>query len=489
MRIERKHVRRTALHHLLVVRKGLPEEKVLPLHEGAKAEGWLSYILPLAGLILLGFAIVGSSSWALRLPFVIVGTLLVLWAIVGVRRLRWNLKVRGGFAMVTPRFFVIVDHSGIRSQPVWDFSECSAKRASGGSLELRFRFGTKTLPVPFHLPNKDRAEKLVGWLGGHREASKRLLEQASIADRLKSGDWRAWGDLDPFPEISEKEKLGLAGKMEAASFWLGMKSRWVEITALVVSAVTLFFAVSACIDYNVYQEAHAVGTATAYREYLGDKRNVYYRGTAGYWLRALYDREIEAYNNRWGTSSGAAAFVTMLEYLRDHDIYSVPLTFEGRNLVKDVREEGFVVVSAVASFSIDKNRSRERSVAVEVGRTIGQYFPSDILRVDEGTARNGPHIAVDYTYRNESGSLYYPVDQSHLPESARTWYYGVQIDWTLSLYLLSGQPPIHQFTLTSEPAPQFTSYGESASAVYDAMAESAFDDFEDAFNEAFLSGS
>ncbi|MCK4600531.1 hypothetical protein KAU37_12085 [Candidatus Bipolaricaulota bacterium] len=488
MQVSRTSLSRAVRRRLIAMKRELPAEQVLYLSGDIEPSVWWACLLSIAGLAVLGVLVMQSADWRLHVPFVIGGVLLFGWAAVSIRRLVWQLQTRGGFALMTQRFFIVVDRAGVRSQPVWKFEQCVSKGAASGHHELLFRFGEQTLAVPYPASEKEKAETFVRWLMTYREECERKFEDWPIELRVEANNWAGWDDVDPFPGYPDEAKYGLRTDTTKPSFMRRVKLRWIEMAALILSAAALFFAVAAVIDQNAFLEADAIGTASAYRTYLRDSRNTYHRRTARYRIYALYNREIDEYNAQWGTSSGAVAFIKMLEYLRDNNLYSVPLVFEGRNEVEDVRVEGLSVVSAVESFSISKNFSRERSLSVEVSRTIGGVFPSDILQIDEGRAGYGPYIAVSYTYSNKPDSFYYPTEQGNLAEGARTWYHGVEIRWSLSLYLSSQQQPIHQFQLTSTPAPYFTAYGEGTAAVYDAMAESAFGDFEYAFYEEFLSG-
>jgi hypothetical protein len=387
--------------------------------------------------------------------------------------------------MITPRLFVLADSTGIHFEPVWNFSKCAASRVPGG-LELHFHFGPKTIAVPFHLSQKARAERFVTTLMGLAEASRRLLERISVAERIQSGNWSEWEDSDLFPGVPDALKYGSRFSETRELVWRRIVSRMPEFLALGVSTAAMLIAVPAVIDANQFQKAERMNTATAYRVYLQVDENTRHRAAARSRLAALYNHEIAAYLARSGLASGASGFVEMLQYMRDHDVYAVPLTFESKSQVIDLPEPGYRIISVAPHFTPERNRAREEAVVSGVRKTISTLFPADILQIAEQSAA-GPRIAVTYTYANKLGSLYYFTREETLPKSQRTWFYGIEIDWVLSLYIPTQTAPLHRFDLTSEPATTITIIGSStAENVYNLMAESAFADFNRTFRTAFF---
>jgi hypothetical protein len=426
-----------------------------------------------------------TAEWGPRFPLVIAGALLLTWAFVSVRRLVWILRARGGFLIVTPRLLVMADLAGIHTEPVWNFTQCAARRAPGG-LELHFHFGTKTLAVPYHPSQKARAERFVTTLMVLAEVSRRLLEKVPAAERIQSGNWSEWEDSDPFPDVPDGVKYGSPSSEAREPLKRRITSRWTEFAALAVATVALLFTVPTIIDANAFQKAAVLDTATSYRAYLQVGENVRHRTTARSRLAALYDREIAAYLARSGSASGASGFAEMLRYMRDHDVYAVPLTFESKSQVVDLPVSGYKIISVAPHFTPERNRAREQVVVAGVRKTISTLFPNDILQIAEQSS-DGPRIAVNYTYANQLGSRYYFVREESLPESRRTWFYGIEVNWELSLYVPTQTTPVHRFVLTSVPAMTITiGRDETPENVYNLMAKSAFDDFDSAFRAEFF---
>jgi len=63
MWIKRQSARNAVVRLLLTMRKELPEERVLPIRGGTKPGGWLLQVLPVAGLVVWGFALRASADW------------------------------------------------------------------------------------------------------------------------------------------------------------------------------------------------------------------------------------------------------------------------------------------------------------------------------------------------------------------------------------------------------------------------------------------
>jgi hypothetical protein len=144
------------------------------------------------------------------------------------------------------------------------------------------------------------------------------------------------------------------------------------------------------------------------------------------------------------------------------------------------------IIPIEPSFTVDTNRDREQQVISRIKQTLGRFFPADIATAEPWERQEGPKVVVAYTYSNKPNSFYYPESEQFLPERQRTWYYGIEIDWRLAVYVPGRTPPVYTFQLASEPAPHFTTTSEGADPVYDKMALTAFDDFVGEFNRHFL---
>jgi hypothetical protein len=134
------------------------------------------------------------------------------------------------------------------------------------------------------------------------------------------------------------------------------------------------------------------------------------------------------------------------------------------------------------------NQARETRILQKISESFGKVIPGDILQFSVG--RGSPqetNFTVGYVIE-ASGELYYPVSQERLPENSRDWYTGIGFDWDFHVNVPDEERSTFQFSLKSEPAQLFNvAYTKSAcestdlvpTAVYGAMADSAFENFRE----------
>jgi hypothetical protein len=101
-------------------------------------------------------------------------------------------------------------------------------------------------------------------------------------------------------------------------------------------------------------------------------------------------------------------------------------------------------------------------------------------------------FAVNYLV-NPTGSVYYPVSEEHLPDAKRHFYVGIGYNWYFDIRI-PDRDALYQLKFASTPASLFQVAYQRVSKnaldvgtqdpnpvnpaeVYDAMAESAFEDF------------
>jgi hypothetical protein len=132
------------------------------------------------------------------------------------------------------------------------------------------------------------------------------------------------------------------------------------------------------------------------------------------------------------------------------------------------------------------NQTREARILQKISESFGKVIPGDILQFSVGQGSpDETKFVVRYKIR-ATGDMYYPVVQEKRPAEIRDWYTGIGFDWGFSVAVPDELSSRFQFSLKSEPAELFNvAYAKSASdsselvptAVYGAMADSAFDDF------------
>ena len=201
----------------------------------------------------------------------------------------------------------------------------------------------------------------------------------------------------------------------------------------------------------------------------------------------MYNEAISKYKNK--TSSDNDAIIHILEYLKKNEIYYVDIFFKNENRIKDLnKNNNFKVISAQNSFSPTKNKPREQELINTLNQTLGSFFPSDIISIEDVEDRdNIPRFEITYTYSNsEDGSFYYPVSQEILNENERDYYYGLTILWDFSLLIPTENFFVYNFTLSSNPAIQFSTDSNSTDNVYSNMVYSAFRDFANEFDNHFI---
>jgi hypothetical protein len=250
--------------------------------------------------------------------------------------------------------------------------------------------------------------------------------------------------------------------------------------------ILLFFTIPIIIDSNQFNTAKDLNTATSYRSYLSEPKNIRHRDEARIFIKKIYNLYLNKYANQAVNSKGANSFQKVLEYLRDKNLYSLRLIFLSKSEVSDISNYEYQTVSVTPSFSLEKNISRQDDVSSALKSSLGTIFPSDVLTLATEDVEELPKLEVSYTYKNQENSLYYSEKEENIPEKSRTWYYGIEIDWYFKLFIPTQKNSLYEFKLVSKPAPRFTSESFSPDAVYNNMAISAFNDFRTEFQRQFL---
>ncbi|MDD8018100.1 MAG: hypothetical protein PHP42_06980, partial [Bacteroidota bacterium] len=124
-----------------------------------------------------------------------------------------------------------------------------------------------------------------------------------------------------------------------------LSSKRIPLIITLFALVVLWFLVPTIIDRNQYKVAKAKNTATAYRMYLSEPRNIRYRESARVDIRALYDIYINKYKANALSSTGANAFAQVVEYLRDKNLYTVKMIFYPESKLVDLpSSDGYQII-------------------------------------------------------------------------------------------------------------------------------------------------
>ena len=225
-------------------------------------------------------------------------------------------------------------------------------------------------------------------------------------------------------------------------------------------AILLWFSLPSIIDTNDFNYAKNINTATSYRTYLAENRNVKFRDEARNHIMQIYNQYISKYRNTlYSSSIGTEAFVETLKYLRDKNIYNVSLQFSSLSYLDDMysNDREYKVIPITQSFTKEKNASRESDVYKTIQSSFGRIFPADIFNISNADNNMIPKFEVHYVYKNSAQSIYYRVEEAHLPDNKKTWYYGIEIEWRFRILLTFSEDAIYEFSLKSVPANRFSS--------------------------------
>ncbi|OFX87807.1 MAG: hypothetical protein A2W99_15955 [Bacteroidetes bacterium GWF2_33_16] len=330
---------------------------------------------------------------------------------------------------------------------------------------IKLIFNEQTFSFPYLKSKRDKLESF----------AKSLTNEANKSKK------------DPFYAISFlHSKINNSGKTATKQEPFYKKAlSWTFIFSMI-----FLFSLTYFLDWNSFRAASKIDTATSLRNYLSYEKNKLYRDEAKSLIIEKYNTSINIYKSQNYKIINIAPFIKILEYLRDNEIFTLIIYFQNNNQIKDLSYKYDVsVVSAVHSFTDDKITERESELISTLNKTLGNSFPSDIIKIDDDLElENHPRIELRYTIENSgNGSLYYPVEQENLNESERTYYYGLTIYWDFKLFLPTQGNPIYEFSLISNPAAQFTSENNTSDNVYTNMVYSAFNDFEKVFRKYFFS--
>ena len=398
------------------------------------------------------------NQWSAYYWYVAAGTGLAYLVAEQVHKFwRW-WKLGRDAVFFDPLYFVSIAGGQLQAFPLSHFNDTDIILAMDGKHYLaRFHFQEASIIVPCVSSNDQKTLHFQNLL----QQYSGIVKQSAVHQ----------APIQQFPQTWAEKIACRRVSMISAAFGL----------------VLLWFIIPISIDRNQYLSASGKNTATAYRTYLAEPRNLRYRETARTDIRRLYDLSIKKYRGSSTGSEGANAFAQLVEYLRDKNLYTVRMLFYPQSKLIDLPPSSqYHIISVTPSFSKEKNEARQDQVISTVKTSLGQMFPTDILAIGGEELVDLPSLEVYYTYRNKSESIYYPEKEQYLPKTSRTWYYGIEIDWWFKISLPTQSEPLYVFNLVSQPAQQFQSESFTADAVYANMASSAFNDFQTEFYRQFF---
>ena len=421
---------------------------------------------PIPNMWLIGFCIIFilfiilGHSWSLLYWFVISGPLL---AYLIFRQLQcflyWN-KLGKDSVFFDNQYFISIQNKTLHFIPLTEYNYTDIVLAGNEKYYIiRFHFDSISLLQPCK-----------------SKYSKRTLQFQNLLQQYTTKLKQSTSQINYNTDIKH-------------SFFDKIMFRKNALIFSLFIANVLWFALPSIIDKNDFNYAKGINTATSYRTYLSEIKNVKYRDEARNQIHKIYNRYITNYRNTlYNSSLGAEAFVETLEYLRDKNIYNVYLQFSSLSFLYDVYSDDHVynVIPITQSFTEEKNASRETDVFKTIQASFGKIFPVDIFIITSTENNMIPKFEVYYVYKNNVESLYYRVEEANLPDNKKTWYYGIEVEWWFRIILPHSEDAIYEFSLKSVPANQFSSESFNPDAVYTNMAISAFNDFKDEFYKQFL---
>ncbi len=291
-------------------------------------------------------------------------------------------------------------------------------------------------------------------------------------------------------QLQENEPTGLA---------FVLRKLGPSLIAAVLGILAFFLVVAPYNDYRDdelrWESAKSSTSASGYRLYVASRPDGRHLSDARSAITTLYERATDRYRSASGgaSSQGVEVVIKMLEYARSTGRYKVFVSFAADNEIPDDVEvrlrktTGFFnIIEILPSFTPSMNQAREARILQKISESFGKVIPGDILQFSVG---QGLPDEIKFVVRYKilaTGDMYYPVVQEKRTTDVRDWYTGIGFDWSFSVAVPDEQSSRFQFSLKSEPAQLFNvAYAKSASnsselvptAVYGAMADSAFDDF------------
>lgn len=268
------------------------------------------------------------------------------------------------------------------------------------------------------------------------------------------------------------------------------------------------------LDDTVFAAANASRSAKALRAYLTEFPAGRHEAEVRPTMRKLY----EAAEHDWlarggGDASAKAAIATLCAWMRDgHEGATVRVVvgkatgpaanrFE-RALAAELQgqkttlgQKPMHVVPVGPSFTPDKNMDRETKVVGAVIAAIKSVI-GELIPCEAGDEEGSPRFVIDYQVQ-PSGEIYLRenallrgIEGAHEPDV----YVGIEIAFTCSLEV-PGKGVVHSYALLARP-PATVTFKTQRNAfdfdkaprpdeVYDAMADTAFDDFQKGLVQAF----
>ncbi|NUO78591.1 hypothetical protein HUU05_00820 [candidate division KSB1 bacterium] len=264
---------------------------------------------------------------------------------------------------------------------------------------------------------------------------------------------------------------------EHINIWLGM------VAGALLWAATAKMPDTAAVE-KAFSTARLQNTASGYRQFCQNYSSArrYYR-EARHRMREMMDDVVRKYRGVIQTQDTTItrAILAMFEYVKATDKFEVSIVYQSQNRITDyteiLKQKGIKILPASPAFTPEKNRRREENITTVIRYAFSKITPEDILSFTTEGAPESERIAFNIEYGvNTSGDFYYHTAEENLPEDKRTWFTGVEFKWSIAIRV-PNRSDVFRLQFDSKPATSFKTQGTETEKVYEAMADSAFNDF------------
>lgn len=474
-------------------------------------------------LVVTGVVAANDGPWKAPLKLIfpaaalLVGSALLVSCAASLLRRRRS-RVRPG-VLATP---ILIGRIGGEGDPV-EFhylkdltgSEITHMHHNGSYTHTAFQFQFGRLPFHFSIPSRPRAEGLIDYLSSSPGLLKGWLEEGTFESRIAELDWiSASAEAAKAPPLSAPLRwvvpvlvvattaASFAGVIGVSYYW-PERREWERAKRFdTVDAYQRYLAAGPLQwhrtealerkDDRAYGNAVRTNLARAFRGYLRDYPQGRHAAGARRELERLYAKAEEEYRAKAAKADPQAAegMKRLLSHLHGRNAPTVEVKFlpaeDIDKTVDDVARKATGssrVRSAAPSFSAERNRQREHRIFEIMRASFGKVFSDDLFELGRGTA-GGPRFLIRYRVQ-ASGSFYSWEREAHLPESEREIFVGIEIAFDFALQVPDTEFPPDEdpskgwkFSMTAKPPPNISVAGDGATAVYDRMAATAFEEFE-----------
>lgn len=458
---------------------------------------WSNYALISIGIawLVVLFLLSDSFQWS-RPKTVILGFLTITLLYLAIRSMLAVVRERAGIPsqiFVTPNYVIETGHDTVEYDAIdqlvaVDYQHNYQNRQyESSNVHLSFKNREKTIK----LTDLSRAEEAVDRIGHF----KKLFIEASVR-----GDQDYLSAADDFEGVSAEDDAGKSFSNVLFRHALPMA------ISLVISAGGMFVAITLneyFDDKRSWELAVAGDKASSYRQYIQTH-------PAGRWfseskgrLTAFYDAAEAKYLSSIGENhdkDAVAAMSSLLRYARETHNYQILVSFERKadipaDIIEQLKKDFEVdkVLPLGDTFTDEKIIGRETRIFAILSDAFGHVFAGDVLELTTQCSGNCSTFIAKYE-TSFLNSIYYDVQEKHLPERERSWSPGLLIEWNFVLQIPDGAHP-YEFSLESAPA-NTISYDPPTDEIvspdtneavrelnqasfYDAMVASAFNDFKE----------